>query len=390
MNTLNKNRIESIDLLKGLVMVIMALDHVRDFYHSAAYYFDPTDLAHTTVPIFFTRWITHFCAPVFSFLAGASAFFVGRKKSVSEVSAFLWKRGLWLVFLELTVVTFGWTFDIKFGVFLFLVIWALGMSMIVLAALVHLPRTAILIFSCVLIFGHNMLDTVHFDGNFWWAMLHEQQTFQLLKTHAFFTGYSLIPWIGVMSLGYYFGGLYDSSVDVVKRKRILNTVGLSAILLFITMRWINRYGNPIGWGHFDSAILNFMSFLNVYKYPPSLLYLMVTLGPACVFLANSEKLKGKIVNFFCVIGRVPFFYYFLHLYLIHTSALLVYWLYPIITGKMVALGWIANSRRLTELGFGLPTVYIVWILIIAIVYPLCKKYDVYKKNNREKWWLSYL
>lgn len=178
MPTITKPRIESIDLLKGLVMVIMALDHVRDYVHYSAFFFDPNDPTQSTLPIFFTRWITNFCAPTFCFLAGLSAFIVGKRKSKSELSRFLFTRGLWLIFIEFTVVNFAWYFDFQFRNPGLLVIWSLGISMIVLAGLVHLPRTAILAFSIVLIFGHNLLDTIHFQGNYLWAIIHEMSVFK--------------------------------------------------------------------------------------------------------------------------------------------------------------------------------------------------------------------
>src|SRR5450755_2488682 len=242
--SLQTKRIESIDLLKGLVMVIMALDHVRDYFHFSAYYFDPADPVHSSLPLFFTRWITHFCAPAFSFLAGLSAFMAGRKKTKSELSAFLFKRGLWLVFIELTIVNFAWYFDVYFRTLNLIVIWALGISMIVLAALVHLPRKFILLFSCLLIFGHNLLDNIHYDGSLLWSILHEFNVFKLSDNVELFVGYPIVPWIAVMSLGYYFGSFYDKSYDSNKRKKIFNIIGVTAIVLFVVLRFINGYGDP--------------------------------------------------------------------------------------------------------------------------------------------------
>ena len=211
--SLETKRIASIDLLKGLVMVVMALDHIRDYFHFSAYYFDPADPVHSSLPVFFTRWITHFCAPAFSFLAGASAFMAGRKKTRAELSAFLFKRGLWLVFIELTIVNFAWYFDAYFRTLNLIVIWALGISMIVLGALVHLPRKYILLFSCLLIFGHNLLDSIHFDGSILWSIIHEFHVFPLGNHVELFVGYPIVPWVAVMSLGYYFGSFYDKTYD---------------------------------------------------------------------------------------------------------------------------------------------------------------------------------
>ena len=283
----SRNRIESIDLLKGLVMVVMALDHTRDYFHIAANYYDPTDPTQTTWAIYFTRWITHFCAPTFSFLAGISAFIAGRKKTKRELSGFLFKRGLWLVFIEFTIVNFAWTFDVRFETDGLAVIWALGISMIVLAALVYLPRTVILIISLVLIFGHNLLDSIHFKGSLLWAMLHESSDFSFSDHFNFYVQYPVIPWIAVMSLGYCFGNLYEKSVDKVKRKKILNVIGIFSIILFIIIRKINIYGNLTSWVQYDTILKTMESFLNPTKYPPSLLYLLMTLSHTRVQLLKS-------------------------------------------------------------------------------------------------------
>ena len=390
MATITKSRIQSIDLLKGIVMVIMALDHVRDYFHYSAFYFDPTDPTQTTLPIFFTRFITHFCAPTFCFLAGTSAYMVGRRKSKNELSSFLLKRGLWLVFIEMTVVNFAWYFDIYFKSPGLLVIWSLGISMIVLAALIHLPRKIILGFSLLLIFGHNLLDTVHYDGNMLWAILHEFAFFKLTDGVEFVVGYPIIPWIAVMSLGYYFGAFYDSSFDNNKRKKLFNIIGISAILAFIFLRFTNIYGDPMLYKDYETTTKDLISFFNPSKYPPSLLYLLMTLGGAFLFLANSEKIKGKGVAFFSTFGRVPFFYYILHLYLIHLIALLFAELSGFGWRIMILSDWVTETPTLKGFGFPLWVVYSVWIAVILLLYPLCKKFDTYKQSHREKWWLSYL
>ncbi len=385
-----KNRIESIDLLKGLVMVVMALDHCRDYVHSGARIFDPTDPLHTTWAIYFTRWITHFCAPVFSFLAGTSAFMVGRRKTVGELSGFLFKRGLWLVFIEFTVINFAWFFDPLFHNPSLVTIWSLGISMIVLAGLVYLPRNIILAFSLILIFGHNLFDGVRLDGNVLWAILHRFEVFPLSDTYSFNVFYPVVPWVAVMSLGYCFGSFYDSPFDTSKRKRMLNIIGLITIALFILIRYINIYGDPTPWTHYASFGQILMSFLNPNKYPPSLLYLLMTLGPAMIFLANSENLRGRVVNFFSTFGRVPFFYYILHIYLIHFIAMMLAQYSGFGWRSMINTQWVTESPALKGYGFSLSMVYLVWISIIAALYPLCKKFDRYKIGHKEKWWLSYL
>ncbi len=390
MTTTTKPRIESIDLLKGLVMVIMALDHVRDYFHYSAYLFDPTDPNLSSLPIFFTRFITHFCAPTFCFLAGTSAFMVGKRKSKSELSSFLLKRGLWLVFIEMTIVNFAWFFDVYFrspGLF---VIWSLGISMIVLAALVHLPRNLILVFSLVLIIGHNLLDTIHFDGNVFWSILHEFSISQLTDGVEFVVGYPLIPWIAVIALGYYFGSFYDSNFDSIKRKNLFNTIGTLAIFAFVILRFTNLYGDPILYKDYETTAKDLISFFNPSKYPPSLLYLLMTLGAAVLFLANAEKLKGKVVEFFSTFGRVPFFYYILHLYLIHLIALVFAELSGFGWRVMILEDWMTFVPALKGFGYPLWVVYVIWIGVILLLYPLCKKFDRYKQAHKEKWWLSYL
>jgi len=391
MTTLTKSRIESIDLLKGLVMVIMALDHVRDYFHYSAFFFDATDPEQTTWPIFITRFITHFCAPAFSFLAGTSAFMIGKRKSPAELSSFLFKRGLWLVFVEIIIINFAWKFDLNFTHIGLQTIWSLGISMIVLAGLIYLPKKVILAFSIVIIFGHNLLDNIHFEGSYLWSILHEYKQFEFINGHKVLFAYSLLPWIAVMSLGYCFGSLYDSSFDVKKRKRILNNLGIGSLVLFFILIAINKYGNPVQWTNYGITSKTLMSIFNINKYPPSLLYLLITLGGTFLFLANAEKLKGKVVDFFCVFGRVPFFYYILHIFLIHLIA--------VFAAEFTGFGWeimvsmptfITRVEALKGYGFNLITVYIIWIVVIILLYPLCKKFDTYKRSHKEKWWLSYL
>ncbi len=390
MTTTAKQRIESIDLLKGLVMVIMALDHVRDYFHYSAFFFDPTDPTQTTWPIFLTRFITNFCAPAFSFLAGLSAFMIGKRKTPAALSAFLFKRGLWLVFVEIVIINFGWKFDVQFRHIGLQTIWSLGVSMIVLAALIHLSKTIILIFSCIIIFGHNVLDNIHFDGSMLWSMLHEAKRFDIAEGHAVTFAYSLLPWIAVMSLGYCFGSLYDSAYDAIKRRKILNGLGIGSFILFIILSAINKYGDLKGWINYGDTSETSMSILNVDKYPPSLLYLLITLGGTFLFLANAEKLKGKLVDFFCVFGRVPFFYYIIHIYLIHLIALFAAEFTGFGWQSMILPKFVTRVEALKGYGFNLIVVYIVWIAVILMLYPLCKKFDRYKQNHKEKWWLSYL
>lgn len=388
MNPISTQRIQSLDVLKGLVMIVMALDHTRDYFHSAAFLFDPTDPENTTSAIYFTRWITHYCAPAFSLLAGISAFLVGRRKSKMELSGFLFKRGIWLMFIELTVVNFSWFFDIHFSFFGMMVIWSLGISMILLAALIHLPRRAILVFSLAMIFGHNLLDSIHFDGNILWAIIHEMQSFQYGDVKVM-VAYPIIPWVGVMSLGYYVGAYYNKEVNPKTRQKIFTRIGLAGIVLFAVFRLINQYGNLYPWVNYDSLLMNAFAFFNPAKYPPSLTYLLMTLGPIFVILGNSEHWKGKWVDYFSVYGKVPFFYYIVHIYVIHTLALI----FAQVTGfgwkSMVFTEWVTTSSALKGYGVDLWVVYVIWVGIVLFLYPFCKKFSIYKLAHKEKWWLSY-
>ena len=389
--TLNKPRIQSIDLLRGLVMVIMALDHVRDFFHAAS--FDPTDLSKTSVVLFGTRWITHFCAPVFMFLSGTSAFISGQKKTKKELSLFLLKRGLWLIFLELTVVGFGWSFNVHFDQFGFLVIWALGASMIALSVLVWLPFKIILFIGLLLVCGHNLLDNVHVHGNslkaFAWSLLHEGGNFSFKGISAFVM-YPVMSWIGVMALGYCLGSLYAKDpmgigFDAAKRKKILVRLGLSVIVVFIALRFSNLYGDASLWSSQPDAAFTVLSFLNTTKYPPSLLYITMTLGPALLFLAYSENIANGFSNFIKVFGRVPMFYYLCHLYLVHITAMLS----ALFIQRFKASDF-ENGDIPQGYGYNLGIVYLVWVLIILTLYLPCKWYDRYKTSHRENKWLSYL
>jgi uncharacterized membrane protein len=386
MTQLQTHRIESIDQLKGLVMVLMALDHTRDYFHETIQLADLTDPALSTAPVYFTRWITHFCAPAFSLLAGVSAFLVGQRKTKNELTAFLLKRGLWLVFIEVTIVSFGWYFDVHFRNIDLAVIWTLGISMIFLALAVRLPMKVILVVSLVLIFCHNLLDGIHANGRIWWSLLHEAGSYQVSDNLTINIFYPIIPWIGVMSLGYFFGSYYARSVDHERRRKVFNIIGVASLVLFIVIRWINVYGDPNLWKSYPDFKATVFSFLNVSKYPPSLLYLLLTLGGALLFLANSEHWRGRVVNFFTVYGRVPFFYYILHLYLIHGAAM--------VAAEVTGFGWqsmvMTSSDLKKEFGFPLAGVYLVWLAIVLTLYPLCRAFDRYKQENKMKVWLSYL
>lgn len=392
-NPAKGKRIHSIDLLRGIVMIIMALDHVRDYFHASTFLFDPTDLTRTDAPLFLTRWITHYCAPVFAFLAGASAFLNGTKKTKKELSVFLFTRGLWLVIVEALIITLGWSFNPAYPVVFLQVIWALGVSMMVLAAAIWLPRTVILVMGLILIFGHNILDPIDHSGNnessFLISFLHHRHLFAT-KPFSFMLAYPIIPWIGIMLTGYVFGQLYLPTYDAGKRKRTLLWLGVSAVALFIIIRFINSYGDPRPWSVQQSPLFTFFSFLNVTKYPPSLLYTLMTLGPSLLFLAFAEKPLNRFTEKLVVFGRVPMFFYILHIYVIHVLAVIA----AAVTGykwnDMVLTGWISMNEQLKGYGFSLVFVFVLWMLIVIGFYPLCKRYDEYKRMNRSKWWLIYI
>lgn len=374
-------------------MVIMALDHVRDYFHLGAFMYDPVNMETTTPALFFTRFITHYCAPIFVFLAGTSAFLYGAKKTKVQLAKFLMTRGLWLIFIEIVVMNFLWWFDITYSFINLQVIWAIGICMILLGMLIYLPKKLILILGLAMVFGHNLLDGIVMQGSsiksIIWYVLH-QQNFVPFGTRFVGIFYPIIPWVGVMALGYVFGSLYQSGFDMRSRKKWLLRLGLGSVVLFFVLRAINVYGDPIPWSVQKNGTFTIMSFFNVYKYPPSLLFLLITLGPGFLFLYATESIKNKITDFFLVFGRVPFFYYILHIFIIHLSALVIHALLGGNWRDMILDASIFTTNTLANYGYSLFVVYLVWIAIVLSLYPICKKYMEYKINNRDKWWLSYL
>jgi uncharacterized membrane protein len=387
-------RIESIDVLRGIVMVIMALDHVRDYFHQSG---DPLDLATTTPLLFFTRWITHFCAPVFVFLSGTSIYLQSLRKTKKVLQSFLIKRGLWLIFIEIIVISFAWTFNPHYNIIVFQVIWAIGISMVLLGLLIRLPLNVILITGLIIVFGHNLLDIPEsapgFKAGFWWDLLHHGffAAYPISQSHVLLILYPFVPWVGLMMMGYCSGVFFSQKFTVGQRRKKLNRVGIGLIVLFIALRFTNGYGNPQQWHIQKNGLFTFLSFINVQKYPPSLLYMCMTIGPAFLLLLFFEKIKNGFTAAIKIYGRVPFFYYVAHLYLIHiASAVFVF-----IKGHSLAEATTINGDLpfyfLAEKdGYSLLVVYIVWAAVVIALFPLCKWYDHYKTHHREKWWLSYL
>jgi len=383
-------------------MVIMALDHVRDFFFKAdvsgggaSVAMDPTNLATTTPWLFFTRWITHFCAPTFVFLAGTSVFLMGQKKTKSELSSFLITRGFWLVLVELFVITFAWTYNPFYNLFILQVIWAIGISMILFGLVIRLPFWFIFSLGFVIVFGHNLLDYPDINKNLkggWLADLLYFSNFSiysLSKDHFFLIVYAFLPWWGVMMLGYCFGKLYGNTIDPLWRRKILLLLGSGLVLLFVILRLLKGYGDPVPMSQQQrGSVFTFLSFLNVNKYPPSLAFLSMTIGPAMIVLALLENIQNKVTGFFRTYGRVPMFYYILHFYIIHTIAIIVFFAQGFSTSEIVT----KNNPFLFKppgFGFGLAGVYAVWLFVFLVLYPLCKKYNRYKSTHRH-WWLSYL
>ncbi|RKE90853.1 DUF1624 domain-containing protein [Ichthyenterobacterium magnum] len=394
MTLVKSTRIESIDILRGVVMVIMALDHVRDFFHYGLFLTNPTDLDTTTPILFFTRFITHYCAPVFVFLAGTSAFLYGNKKTKPKLFKFLFTRGLWLIFLEITLNNLLWKFDITFSRLILQVIWAIGLSMIALSFLIFLSRKVILIIGFIIVTGHNLLDGIVMQGNSFrsiaWYILHQSNIITINSTSDIGIFYPILPWIGLMVLGYSLGYFYQKDYSPVLRKIWLLRLGFGAILLFFILRGINIYGDLVPWTTQKNTTYTILSFFNVTKYPPSLAYILITIGPSLLFLYVIEPVKNKVTNFFLVFGRVPLFYYFMHILVIHLFAIIGVINLGGNWQDMILTKDVFSSGKLLNYGYSLFTVYVIWVGVIVLLYFPSKKYMLYKANNRDKWWLSYL
>ena len=383
------SRVGAVDLLRGLVMILMALDHTRDFLHVAAAHFQPEDLTQTTAAIFLTRWITHFCAPVFMFTAGLGAYFYGDRRGRPALTKFLLTRGLWLILLEVTVLRFAFFFSLTEGPLLLTILWALGLSMVVLAVLVQLPARVTAAVGLSMILFHNMFDGVkaaQFGAGAWvWTILHQQGAFTLGGLTVV-VAYPLIPWAGVMATGYCLGPVF--LMDDGRRRRILLRLGTGITVAFLVLRAVNRYGDPAPWGEHRMLL----SFLRCTKYPPSLDFLLMTLGPAIALAGWFGAYAPKRNNPLRAFGRVPLFYFVVHLFAIHLAAVVLSFLrYGALRYGLQAPPAMGTPLRMfpPDYGYDLWVVYGVWVLVVVAAYPLCLWFAGVKER-RQEWWLGYL
>ncbi len=377
-------RLDSVDLLRGIIMVVMALDHVRDFFTNVD--FDPLDFNRTNPLLFLTRWITHYCAPNFIFLAGTGAFLgATRGKSKPELCRFLWTRGLWLILLDMTVIRFSWAFNWDFTFNFMMILWPIGFAMIVLAGLVSIPAPIVGMLGVAIIALHNVFDRLQpeafgaFSGL--WKLLLSTGTIQLGSNAKFLVFYPLIPWFGVMAAGYGFGTLLLLERD--RRRPLLLKLGLGLCGLFVILRASNIYGDMKPWAHQKTALFTFLSFLDCTKYPPSLLYTLMTIGPGIVFLSLADRPMGKIAQWFITFGRVPMFYYLLHAPLIHLLAVALAG-----SNYQVPLGSFLGTPHKDGYGYGLGVVYGLWVLVVLVLYPACRWFAGLKHGRKDAW-LSY-
>lgn len=374
-------RIPSIDALRGLVILLMLVDHAREFFFIHAQVSDPMSVAETSPALFFTRLLAHLCAPVFVALTGLGAWLYGAKNGgAAAASGFLFKRGLFLVALELTVVSFAWNFDLIPPTIFLQVIWAIGLSMIALSALVWLPRPALIAVGVVIVLGHNLLDPVTFaqgePGHAVWAVLHDRGFIELPWDQRIRTSYPLLPWIGVAALGYAIGPWFSSGGEAAPRRRRLVGLGLGMLGLFAVLRGVNAYGEPLPWSVYPDPLQTLMSVLNLTKYPPSADFLLLTLGAGALLLAAFEVLWPRVISLLSVYGGAPLFFYLIHLYGLHLAY----------RACLIAFG--ANQGD----SFGVPNVAWVWAIAVAAAIPgwfACRWFAGVKRRSSQ-WWMKYL
>ncbi len=393
--TTTDKRILSIDILRGFVMILMALDHTRDFFLVGGMTTDPMNPDTTHLSLFLTRWVTHLCAPTFVFLSGISAYLSSKNKDPKQAGNFLIKRGFWLIFVEIVIITLGLTFNPLYNVIILQVIWAIGWSMILLGILSRISHRLVLIVGLVLFFGHNALnyiqlpDPTTLTGGIIAATLTSSGTFiPISSTHFIGLFYVILPWSGAMLIGFSIGPWYRKEFDATRRKRLLFLMGLGLFLSFLILRYFGWYGNPTPRKEYIEPIKTFFSFLNVSKYPPSLQYYGMTLGLTIMLLSQMENLKNRFTKLMMVYGNVPFFYYVIHFYLIHFILVIVFFAsgYGI---KDIVNPQIPFLFHPPELGFNLVIVYLIWIAVVAMLYKPCVWFQKYKASHTQ-WWLRYL
>jgi len=369
-------RIQSIDFLRGIIMLIMALDHVREHFHYGALSYSATNMQTTNPILFFTRFITHFCAPNFVFLSGISVYLASRRKPGS----FFIKRGAWLVLVEIVLISFVLTLNPLYNVIILQVIWVIGLSMILIGLLIKLPAWVIGLIGLILTAGHDLLQP---SSNVLMQLFFTARAtiIPIDSSHFIFDLYAILPWTGIMFLGFWVGTWYEKE----GRKRFLTYTGIAGIIIFIALRLNNGYGDPSHRETQKNGIFTFMSFLNVSKYPPSLLYCLVTISPALIILAFTENIKLPFIK---VYGSVPFFYYICHFYLIRILSVILFFAQGFKPSEIIT----PNSPFLflpPETGFSLGVAYLIWLGVILLLYFPCRWFSSYRKNHNQ-WWLSYL
>jgi uncharacterized membrane protein len=386
-----RTRIESVDVVRGIIIILMALDHTHDFFGNFA--IRPTDLAATTAALFFTRWITHICAPTFFLLTGVGARLALKRMSKAGLARFLVSRGFWLIFLELVVMRFALQFNVDYQTTIITVLWALGWTMIALGAMIWLPGWAIFSIGALMIVGHNALDGIRPQvfGPLapLWSILHVPNVVLNSDGHVVFVAYVLIPWVGVTAIGYLLGQLY--ALDARRRRAWLLGLGIGSCAAFVLLRWANLYGDPAPWSSQQSPLWTLMSFLDTTKYPPSLLFLLMTLGPALLLLRAFDGGVTAVLRPALVIGKVPLFFYVLHFFLLHALAVAVSGL------RFGTIDEVFRSPDLAHFPFsapagwdvGLPAIYLLWLSVVLVLFPLCRWYAGVKRR-RSDWWLGYL
>ncbi|HYF31267.1 MAG TPA: heparan-alpha-glucosaminide N-acetyltransferase domain-containing protein [Chitinophagaceae bacterium] len=383
-------RIASIDIVRGLVMIIMALDHVRDLLHVSALTQSPTDLSTTTPALFFSRWITHLCAPTFVFLSGVSVYLASFAKDTAAQRRFLLTRGLWLIVLEFTLINFTLWFDVQFRILMLQVIAAIGVGFIVLSFLLKVSPKVIGILAAVILVSHNLLQFVPPSGS---AALNVMRNLfftpgpQVSGGFMFLVSYPLIPWIAIMLLGYSLGSLFRQQEGY--RNKLLLGAGIGALMLFVVLRWTNVYGDPVPWSQQKDALFTVLSFVNVTKYPPSLLFTLLFIGITLLLLRFADKLPALVKRILSVYGSVPLFYYILHLLLIRLAVFIMVFAQGFKWNDLL-FGPFQFGRPAAGSGIGLGGVLLVWLAIVALLYPVCKWYSRYKQLHPGKLWLRYV